>query len=154
MQSQQEFLENFTEQLIINSEPQSIVEKLKKIKQENKQIEIQEKIKKPREIKINKGITKIAPILDNPEITEIECPGFEKYLIIEKANTKIPLHIILSKQEIKNIINYFSEKTNTQITKPVYKTTFNNMVLTAIISEFGGYKFIITKILPNSSKYL
>ena len=151
---QNQFLEEFTRELIINSLPEDIVKKLKQLKQEHKQQEIEEKTKTPRKIKINEGINKIALLLDNPAITMIECPGPNKYLIIEKLNKKTPLHLTLSKQEINQVIDYFSEKTNTERTPGTYKVALNNMVLTAISSEFGGHKFIITKTLSIHSRYL
>lgn len=153
MPIQNEFLDKFTKQLIIESAPIPIMQKLNELKKKYKQSEIENKQTKPREI-INQGIKKLAPLLSNTNITMIECLGPQKYLIIEKENKRNPVLMSLSNQEIKEVIEYFAKKTNNPITKQTYKTTLNNMVLTSINSEFGGKKFIITKTMSEYSRFL
>lgn len=151
MPAEQNFLDQFTGELIIQSAPKSVAEKLAEIKQKYRQEDIQEleKIIEPKP-----GIKKITPLLNNPEINALECPGSKKYLIIEKSNKKSPAMVMLSDEEIIQVIDYFSEKTKTPVTKPTYKTILNNMILTSIDSEFGGHKFIITKTTASPSRFL
>ncbi len=126
MKLNQEFIDEFTEQLILNSKQKTVAQ------------EIQE----PKKNKIH--FDKITPILNDPKVTNIECPGPNRFLIITTHEKELPSKISLTKEEINKIIEQFTDKTlkeNQTINK-----IHDNFILTAIQSEFIGPKFILTKI--------
>jgi len=103
---------------------------------------------------IDASLGKIEPLLNNPEIFSIECPGPEKFIIIKRGNLRTPIKLILGKDEIESILNYFSQQTNIPRVGGVFKAILNNVIITAIASEFAGPRFIITKTNPRPSPYL
>lgn len=86
-------------------------------------------------------------LLDN-EVTELECPGPDKFILVRKAGQVNLTKITLSQEEINEIIKSFSEKARIPVISGVFKTSIGNLTITAIISEFVGSRFIIYKSNP------
>ena len=170
------FLRKFTEELILNSAPIYILEKIEDKKRQefrnNINLELEPRIEiRNNELKINKnikesedleeseelitedGINKIKPLIKDPSITKIECIGPEKYLIINKGFEINSIKITLDKNEINSILDYFSNETKIPRTGGVFKAILGNLIITAIDSEFGGPRFIITKIYSKDSEF-
>ncbi len=87
----------------------------------------------------------INPFIDDPTITYIECPGPNKFILINKDGETQVTKINLNENEIENIIKTFSEKSNTPIDSPVFKASLGNSSITAIHSDVIGSRFIIEK---------
>jgi hypothetical protein len=97
--------------------------------------------------KINLG--KINSILNDPSILTIESPGPGKNLIVNKGGKIMPVSIALSKEEIDAIMNDISDKTRIPlISGGVFKTAFRGIMLTAVISDYIGTRFLIQKRNP------
>ena len=114
---------------------------------------------KEKEIEIkplekSKGLEKIDPLIQNQTISGIECPGPGKFIQIHKGVNQESIKLTLDKDEIESILSHFAEETNTSRKSDVFKAILNNLVITAIDSEFGGPRFIITKIHSKESEYL
>ena len=180
MSIKEDFLKTFTQELIINSAPAYVLEKLESerrrdflkkmnISSDNEiKIKVNEfasesetpmpeefrEIKKEFGVVKSDGMEKIVPLLKNEFITEVECLGPEKFLIIHKGVETIPLKMSLDKHEIESILNTFAEKARIPRIGGTFKAILNNLVINAIDSEFGGPRFIITKIHPQESEYL
>jgi hypothetical protein len=100
----------------------------------------------PSQTNINLG--KLTNFLRDPRIAAIECNGPETKIIVENPSPK-PTNITLTKEEINEIINEFSEKSKIPIQEGIYKVATGPFILTAIISEIVGAKFIIRRIPQN-----
>ena len=59
----------------------------------------------------------------------------------------------MDKNEINSILDYFSNETKIPRTGGVFKAILGNLIITAIDSEFGGPRFIITKIYSKDSEF-
>jgi len=96
------------------------------------------------------GIKKIEPLFKDISILAIECPGPEKNLLLKKNNQTIIARITLNQNEINNIIEDFSRQARIPIIGGILKAAIGNTVISAVISEFVGSRFIINKITPYS----
>jgi hypothetical protein len=93
---------------------------------------------------------KIQPLLDDPSVTLIECPGENKNLIITRMQfsqpmLKQPARIVLSKEEIKNFLNNISEETRVPLIEGAFRAAVDNFVVDAIFSDLIGARFLIKK---------
>ena len=97
---------------------------------------------------------KIRGMINDLNVISIECPGPNKFIIISTLTKVIPTQIMLNKNEINRIIESFSIESKIPRIGGVFKAIVNNLVITAIDSEYAGPKFIISKIRGNPSQFL
>ena len=101
---------------------------------------------KPKLTQRELDLGKLNPLINDPVIKTIECPGPDKPIIVHTPIQK-PTKIILSKEEIDEVINKFSEATKIPVEEGVIKIVAGKLILSAIVSEVVGSKFIIKKIM-------
>jgi len=94
------------------------------------------------------GLEKLAFLLLDPSVLSVECPGQGKQILVNRANVTQLTNIFLIKEEIDTIIRILSEKTRIPLIIGVFKVAFGNFIITAVISEFVGTRFIIQKRQP------
>jgi hypothetical protein len=104
----------------------------------------------PSEKEINLG--KLNKLIKDPLIKTIECNGPDEKIIITTPARKLT-EITLSKEEIIEIIEKFSQATKIPIEEGIIKIAFGKLVISAIISEVVGSKFIIKKLFYNPNFY-
>ncbi len=97
-----------------------------------------------KEIEIDLG--KLNPLIRDRAVRIIEANPGEKVKVTGTMGTQ-PTGIILSKEEIDDIINKFSEKSKIPTTEGVYRVIVGNLSLSAVISNVVGSKFVIKKII-------
>jgi hypothetical protein len=56
--------------------------------------------------------------------------------------------LILNETEIKNVIVYFSDYARIPIVGGILKTSIESMMISAVISDYAGSRFIINKRTP------
>jgi len=95
---------------------------------------------------INLG--KLNMLLRDKAITMIECSGPEKPVLVKRINQLNITKVSLSQQEINNIIEEFSKKARIPVIGGVFRASVSNLTISAVISEFVGSRFIITKSSP------
>ena len=88
---------------------------------------------------------KLNPLIQDPMIKTIECKGPEENIIVRGALGTKPTKIVLNKEEIDEVIKKFSEATKIPAQDGVFKAVTGKLILSAIISEIVGSKFIIKK---------
>ena len=93
--------------------------------------------------KIN--LDKLNSLINDPKIISIECNGTDKKVIVKTPQTNLT-NINLSKKEIKNIIEKFSQESKIPVSQGVFKVVVGNLIFSAIISDIVDSKFIIRKI--------
>ena len=91
---------------------------------------------------------KINPLLQDPSISSIECPGPGKDLIIIRAGQKQSTKISLSPQEIKNLLKKIAESARVPLLEGVFRAAIDNFVINSVVSEVIGSRFIIKKQTP------
>jgi hypothetical protein len=91
-------------------------------------------------------LSKINPLIKDPAVRVIEGNPDEKAVVSGSMGTK-PTTIILNKEDIDRIINKFSEVSKIPITEGIYRVVVGNLVLSAVISDIVGSRFVIKKII-------
>tara|TARA_Y100000310_G_scaffold342615_2_gene446593 strand:- start:700 stop:1365 length:666 start_codon:yes stop_codon:yes gene_type:complete len=97
----------------------------------------------PSSTTINLG--KLNIFTKDPRVTIIECPGPGKNILAKTAGQVTVTKLSLTKDEIQQIINIFSEKSKIPVISGLFKAAVGNLILTAVISDLVGTRFIITK---------
>ena len=84
-------------------------------------------------------------LIKDPAVTEIECTDADRPLLVRKAGTVQRTRVRLSIEEIYQLIAEFSQKTRIPVIEGTFKAALNNLILTAILSETLGPRFILQK---------
>lgn len=90
---------------------------------------------------------KISALILDPKVKVIVCNGADKKIIAKEVLKLEPREtgIQLNNEEIKQIIQQFSQKSKIPITS-VFRAIVANLSIEAIVSEIIGSRFIITKL--------
>tara|TARA_Y100000034_G_C6906649_1_gene420976 strand:+ start:4135 stop:4818 length:684 start_codon:yes stop_codon:yes gene_type:complete len=96
---------------------------------------------------------KIESLLRDKTIQSIECPGPGKNLLIKKYNKINTTRLTLNQVEITDLINNFAQQAKIPITGGILKAAVGDLVISAVISEFVGSRFILNKITPHNPLY-
>lgn len=88
---------------------------------------------------------RITSLIANPLIDSIECVGPDQPVTIQKKGVISPSNISLTAEEIKAVIEGISKEVNTPIEENVFKAETQTFIMTAVLSEFGGSRFIVHK---------
>jgi len=88
---------------------------------------------------------KLNPLIQDPAIQTIECNGTNEHIIIRGNTGSRTTNIILTKEEIDQVLNAFSQSTRIPIEEGVVKIALGRLLLSAIVSDVVGSKFIIKK---------
>lgn len=100
----------------------------------------------PAQEKIQLG--KLDSLANDLSIRAIECNGPDIEIFTIGRNGRKKTEIILTKEEVEAIVNEFAKKSQIPPTEGVYRVAVGNLLLSAIISEVGEPRFIISKINP------
>jgi len=105
-------------------------------------------------VPINKEIDlgKLNPLVNDKFVKIIECYGPNENLFIKGSMGVKKTGITLTDEEIKNIINKFSEETRIPANEGIFKVASGRLMFSAIISETIGSKFIISKMPPEQAE--
>jgi len=110
-----------------------------------KTIEIRPEVQ-PRPKELNLG--KLDRLLKDRSVQSIECPGPGKNILIKSNNKINTTKIILSQVEVTNIINNFAQQAKIPVMGGILKAAVGDIVISAVLSEFVGSRFILNKITP------
>ena len=88
---------------------------------------------------------KLNPLIRDPLVKIIECHGPDEKIIVTGRMGRKPTSITLRKEQIQEIIERFAEVTKVPVDEGVFKSVFGNLILSAMISEIVGSKFILSK---------
>ena len=95
-------------------------------------------------------LAKIASMIRDPNVQLIECPGTGKNVLVKVRNKINITQVLLSENEIKNIINYFASQANVPMIGGILKAAVGDMLISAVVSNYVGSRFILTKKSPYS----
>ena len=95
---------------------------------------------------VSLDLGKLNPLLADHAVNVIESNGSDQTVIVKGGMGTKPTNIILSEQEINQIIQIFSKKSKIPAGEGAVKIALGRYILSAIISEEAGSRFIITKL--------
>lgn len=91
-------------------------------------------------------LLKLNPLIKDPAVRIIEVNPDDKVIVTGAMGTK-PTDIVLNKEDIDRVINAFSVTSRIPIGEGIYKVAVGSLILSAIISDVVGSKFIIRKMI-------
>lgn len=91
---------------------------------------------------------KLEPLLKDKSIQSLECPGPGKNVLIKRHNQINATKITLSQEDISNTINSFAQEAKIPVMGGILKAAVGDLIISAVISEFVGSRFILNKINP------
>ena len=94
------------------------------------------------------SLGKLNYLIQDPRVTVIECPGPEKFILAKTTGQPAITKTSLNSHEIKEIIENFSQRAKIPIIPGLFKAAVGNLIITAVISELVGSRFILTKMNP------
>ena len=102
---------------------------------------------KPTPTNTEIDLGKLNAFVQDPLVKVIECNGPDENIVVHGSMGTKPTNIILKKEEIDEIIKRFAEAAKIPQDEGVFKAVFGKLVLSAIISETIGSKFVIRKMM-------
>lgn len=91
---------------------------------------------------------KIAALLKDPSVFSIECSGPGKNVLVNRAGSVQTTPLQLTKEDIDTVMENFSDKTRIPLITGVFKAAYQDLLITAVVSEFVGTRFIVQKMMP------
>jgi hypothetical protein len=105
---------------------------------------------KPTATNTQIDLGKLNPFLNDPLVKTIECPGEGQNVLVRGVIGHKKTAIVFTEDEIKKIIEKFSEESKIPLHEGTFKVAVGRFILMAIYSEVVGSKFMIQKISPFS----
>ena len=94
------------------------------------------------------NLGKLAGILTDPSVFSIECPGPYKNLLVNRSGSIQTSALALTPEEINSVMHNISEQTRIPITPGVFRAAVQDLIVTAVMSDFVGTRFVIQKRNP------
>lgn len=98
---------------------------------------------------VGDAYAEIMKIMSDPRVNILECPGPNKFLLVKTATRIMMTKIKLSEEQIKYVVEKFSLETKIPIIGGLFRAMKDNLIITAVISEIAGSRFIIKKVYQN-----
>jgi hypothetical protein len=96
---------------------------------------------------------KLNRLIKDPLVNIIECNGQNQNIIVNGTMGRKKTDIILSKEEMDEVFDKFSEATKIPLQDGIFKVVVGRLILLAIISEVVSSVFIIKKMLYSPGYY-
>jgi len=96
---------------------------------------------------------KLNPLINDPFVKIIECFGPDQKIFVSGTMGRKSTPIILTKEEIDDVIKKFSESSRIPVHEGILNIAFGRLHLSSIISEITSPKFIIRKMLNLPPKF-
>jgi hypothetical protein len=84
-------------------------------------------------------------LVQDVEVTLIQCDGQNTPIKINKRSIFGTTNIVLSNEEISDIIRKFAARAQVALTEPIFRAQIQGLAITAIISPYTGSRFVIVK---------
>ena len=91
---------------------------------------------------------KLTPLLNDPSVSSIECPGPDQPLTVIRAGQKQFTRISLNQEEVKDFFEEIAEQAMIPLIDGVFRAAVENFSVNGVISEMIGSRFIIKKQTP------
>ena len=88
---------------------------------------------------------KLNPLINDYSVISIECYGPSENIIVTGKMGRKKTNIILSKEDIGEIINKFSTTAKIPVQEGVFKVVVGTLIISAVIADIINTRFIIRK---------
>lgn len=93
-------------------------------------------------------LVKLGILVRDPLVKIIECNGPGENVLVTGMMGRKSASIKLSSEEIEEIVGKFATASRIPVNEGLFKAAVGNLVISAVISEIAGIKFVIRKISP------
>jgi len=90
---------------------------------------------------------KLTPLIQNPTINMIECPGPFKNIIFRTYNIRKSSSIVLSREELQDLVLQFSRMAKIPMIDGLFRAWVDKFLVSAIITHKQAGNFIIQKVI-------
>ena len=94
---------------------------------------------------------KLNSLIKDPGVKSIECGGPNKRLVVSGTMGMKPANIILTEEEIEEVIDKFSRVSKIPAHSGVFRVVVGSLILSAVISDVVGTRFMIKKIVKHTT---
>lgn len=98
-------------------------------------------------------LERLNPLIQDPLVKAIECNGPGQQIVVKGNMGTKKTNIILNDDEIDDILQRFSKASKIPVHEGIFKVALGKLVLSAIVSNIVGVKFIIKKIQMYAPRY-
>ena len=103
---------------------------------------------KPIPTSENLDLAKLSILIRDPLVKIIECNGPDENILVIGMMGRKQTPIKLSKEEMNETLKKFSGAARIPLHEGLFKAAVGNLIVSAVISEIAGIKFVIRKISP------
>ena len=89
---------------------------------------------------------KLNILIRDPLIKIMECNGPEENILVMGMMGRKPTSIKLNREEVEETVGKFATASRIPVHEGLFKAAFGNLVISAVVSEIVGIKFVIRKI--------
>ena len=100
---------------------------------------------KPIPTPLEIDLKKLNPLIKDPFVRVIECPGQNEKTIVMGTMGRKPTGIVLTKEDIDEVIKIFVDASKIPFHEGLNKVVFGKLIFSAITSSVIGSKFTIEK---------
>lgn len=105
---------------------------------------------KPTPTNMQLELGKLNKLIQDPQVQSVESYGADEKVIVNGVMGTKTTDVILSKEEIDQIIDAFSKATKIPIEEGLFKVVYGKLIFSAIVSNVVSSKFIIKKMSPHA----
>lgn len=91
-------------------------------------------------------IGKLNILVKDPLVKIMECNGPEENILVMGIMGRKPTPIKLNREEVEEVVGKFAAASRIPVNEGLFKAAAGNLVISAVVSEIAGIKFIIRKI--------
>jgi hypothetical protein len=102
----------------------------------------------PKKRPVGFGVRQLEVLLQDASVQSVECPGPGKNVLVKRRNRINMTRLQLTKEEIIKVINEFARQARIPIVGGILKAAVGDLIISAVISEYAGSRFIINKKSP------
>ncbi len=95
-------------------------------------------------------LDKLNSLVNDVNVKRIECDGPNKPVLVSGSMGRKPTEIILSNNEIEDIVERFSRAARIPVDVGVFRVVVGNLIFSAIISDVVPSRFVITKMAASN----
>lgn len=107
----------------------------------------------PEPIPAGFALGKLDFLVKDAKVNAIECSGPGKLILAKSLGMSSVTKVSLTDNEIQEIIEKFSQQSRIPVMSGLFKAAVGNLIITAVISDFLGSRFIIEKMSGFPGRY-
>lgn len=93
------------------------------------------------------NFSKLTPLIQNPTINTIECPGPYRNIIFRTYNIRKSSSLALSREEMQDLVMQFSKRAKVPVIEGLFRAWVDKFLISATVSRGQTTNFILQKVI-------